>query len=167
MFVIIAQGDGNYGSAMMTTSFTRERLIELFKDEEQFTEALDGGDEMFFVRLHSGEPCTTIIIRERWTGYAQPNPVLISDSGHGVLDLSTLADIETQLATAANPPVDTSNKFLVGVQGGSIRILKPITGAIPKADAINLAANIVALAEAEMGEEGGEFHKILEALKEL
>jgi hypothetical protein len=41
--------------------------------------------------------------------------------------------------------IDTTNKFLVGVQGDCIVFLRPVPRSIPKEDALLLAAYIVAL----------------------
>lgn len=43
--------------------------------------------------------------------------------------------------------LDTSNKFMVGVSGAHIVMLRPPRGSITKDDALNLAAWLVALAD--------------------
>ena len=55
---------------------------------------------------------------------------------------------------------DTSNKFMVGVSGAHIVMLRPPRGSITKEDALNLAAWLVALAD-----EGDKFPAQLEAVQ--
>lgn len=57
--------------------------------------------------------------------------------------------------------IDTFNKFMVGMRSGHICIAAPPIGGIPRADALLLAAYIVALAD-PMGE---EFQQVLEAVQ--
>lgn len=59
--------------------------------------------------------------------------------------------------------MDTSNKYMVGVQGGNIVIMNPPRGPISKADALMLAATIVSLADYSDGET--EFRAALAALQ--
>lgn len=58
-------------------------------------------------------------------------------------------------------PIETANKFLVALQGDSVRIMRPPVGLINKADALALAGWLVALAE----EEEGQFSAVLEAIQ--
>lgn len=61
---------------------------------------------------------------------------------------------------AAQPkPIDTANRFLVGIQGGDIVVMLPPKGPISKKHALNLAAHLVAMAD-----DNDEFPKILEAV---
>ena len=56
--------------------------------------------------------------------------------------------------------MDTANKFMVGVRGDEIIILKPITGPLTKEQALNLAAHLVALAD-----DDGKFTELLSAVQ--
>lgn len=56
-------------------------------------------------------------------------------------------------------PIDTTNRFLVGVQGEQIAILK-LGRSMSKDDALNLAAYLVALAD-----DDGTFPSILAAVQ--
>ena len=60
--------------------------------------------------------------------------------------------------------VDTSNKFMVGIGEEDVVFMKPLPPRIPKSDALNLAAYIVALADPDTGNEDGEFDKLLTAI---
>lgn len=60
--------------------------------------------------------------------------------------------------------IDTSNKFFVGVMGDNIQMMKPVPQSITKADALNLAAWIVALADDSCGEPDGTFDKLFKAI---
>lgn len=61
---------------------------------------------------------------------------------------------------AAQPkPIDTANRFLVGIKGDRIVVMLPPTGPIMKPYALNLAAHLVAMAD-----DNDEFPKILEAV---
>ena len=55
---------------------------------------------------------------------------------------------------------DATNRFLVGVQGDYIRVLAQLPPMMTKADALNLAAHLVALAD-----DHNEFPKLLEAVQ--
>lgn len=55
--------------------------------------------------------------------------------------------------------MDTENKFMVGVQGDFIRVLKPVPPMLTKAQALNLAAYLVALAN-----DDGSFDAVLVAV---
>lgn len=58
--------------------------------------------------------------------------------------------------------IDTTNKFMVSMyMSGDLLIQLPPPRIIPPADALNLAAWLVALAE----KEDGEFAKILDAVR--
>lgn len=56
--------------------------------------------------------------------------------------------------------IDTSNKYMVGMQGNGIAIMFPPRGPIHRDEALTLAAWLVALAD-----HGGQFGKILEAVQ--
>ncbi len=58
-------------------------------------------------------------------------------------------------------PIDTANKFMVGLQGDHLAVLRPPLGLITKADALNLAAYLVMLAE----DSPGRFKAVLEAVQ--
>ncbi len=62
-------------------------------------------------------------------------------------------------------PIDTMNKFFVGVQGDNVVFLRPIPQKISKADALLLAAWIVALADDSPSEADEEFKAVLDAVK--
>jgi hypothetical protein len=57
--------------------------------------------------------------------------------------------------------IDTRNRFLVGGQGDDVVIMLPVSGRIRRADALNLAAWIVAIADPL----DDAFSKILEAVR--
>lgn len=62
-----------------------------------------------------------------------------------------------------------SNKYMMGVMVGggeenAVVAHRPIPQKMSKREALELAAWIVCLADDSMGEEGGEFHQILEEL---
>lgn len=59
--------------------------------------------------------------------------------------------------------IDTFNKFLVGMraQEPNILIQRPVLGPITKADALNLAAYLVSLADPD----GERFAKVLKAVQ--
>ena len=57
------------------------------------------------------------------------------------------------------------NDFLVGVQGGeTIVILRPVPQQITKAQALNLAAWLVVLADDRAGDSGGKFDAAMQAV---
>lgn len=58
-------------------------------------------------------------------------------------------------------PFDTANRFMVGGLGDGFIIMRPPTGKLTKAEALNLAAYLVALAE----EDAGEFQQVLDAVQ--
>jgi hypothetical protein len=61
------------------------------------------------------------------------------------------------------PEIDKVNRFLVGVQGDQIRVMIPVHNApLTKAEAINLAAYLVALADPA----GEKFPALLRAVKD-
>ena len=56
--------------------------------------------------------------------------------------------------------LETGNKYMVGVSGGRIVMLRPPRGSFSNEDALNLAAWLVALADLD-----GKFPAILEAVQ--
>ena len=57
--------------------------------------------------------------------------------------------------------MSTENKFFVGLKGEQIIIMRlPINGVMSKSDALNLAANLVAIAD-----DHDQFPGLLEAIK--
>ncbi len=56
--------------------------------------------------------------------------------------------------------LDTGNKYMVGVSGAQIVMLRPPRGTITKSDALNLAAWLVALSD-----DNDKFPAILEAVQ--
>jgi hypothetical protein len=63
----------------------------------------------------------------------------------------------------ADAQIDTTNRFMVGLIGEKFQILnlRALRGPITKADAFNLAAYLVAMAE----EDAGEFQRVLDAVQ--
>lgn len=57
------------------------------------------------------------------------------------------------------PEIDTMNRFMVGIQGGNIIVMRPPIAPISKADALILAAHLVAMAD-----DRDEFPAILAAV---
>ena len=60
-------------------------------------------------------------------------------------------------------PIETLNKFLVGVRGDEIVIMNPPRTLISKEDALLLAAYLVAMADTSEGHE--QFERVLEAVE--
>jgi hypothetical protein len=60
-------------------------------------------------------------------------------------------------------PIDTMNKFLVGVIGDDVMLMKPPIGRITKQDALLLAAWLVAMADMT----NTEFPKYLKAVQSI
>jgi len=58
------------------------------------------------------------------------------------------------------PDIDTSNKFLVGVNGDSILFMRPVPPRLTYDDALLLAAYLVALADRD-----DKFQAVLEAVQ--
>lgn len=56
--------------------------------------------------------------------------------------------------------IDTTNKFMVGLQGDQLVVMRPIQR-LSTDDALNLAAYLVAMAE----EKDGDFARVLEAIQ--
>lgn len=66
------------------------------------------------------------------------------------------------MATIEGEAIDTMNKFMVGVQGDSIVMLRPPRGAISKKDALVFAAWIATLAD----DDGLSFDAALKAVQD-
>lgn len=66
------------------------------------------------------------------------------------------------MATIEGEAIDTSNKFMVGVQGNSIVIMMPPPGRISKRDALVFAAWIATLAD----DDGLSFDAALKAVQD-
>jgi hypothetical protein len=66
----------------------------------------------------------------------------------------------------AKRPIETFNKYLIGVVGDDITVMQSIPHRISKADALLLAAWLVALAD-DTGEDGttSSFMDVLEAVQ--
>lgn len=64
------------------------------------------------------------------------------------------------MATTEGEEIDTSNKFMVGVQGGDIVIMRPVSR-MSKRDALVFAATIATLAD----DDGLGFDAALEAVQ--
>jgi hypothetical protein len=59
------------------------------------------------------------------------------------------------------------NKYMMGVQvPGKIVVMRPLPTLMSKRDALEIAAYLVALADDDMGAEGGEFQQILDEVLE-
>jgi hypothetical protein len=55
------------------------------------------------------------------------------------------------------------NKYMMGVQApDKIVVLRPLPTLMSKREALEVAAYIVALADPDMGAEGGEFQQVLD-----
>jgi hypothetical protein len=63
--------------------------------------------------------------------------------------------------TVADEEIDTTNLFMVALMGDKLLIANPPRSPITEAEALNLAAYLVAMAETE----GGQFQKVLEAVQ--
>ena len=66
------------------------------------------------------------------------------------------------MATIEGEAIDTSNKFVVGVQGNSIVIMMPPPGRISKREALEFAAWIATLAD----DDGLRFDAALKAVQD-
>jgi len=62
-----------------------------------------------------------------------------------------------------NGDLDSSNQFLVGAAGPCVVVLNPPTSGITRTQALNLAAWLVAIADA-LDDEGPSFEQVLRAV---
>ena len=63
--------------------------------------------------------------------------------------------------------VDTSNRFMVAVQGGQLVTMRAVPQRLNKSEAMNLAAWLAVLADDEFADEGGQFQELLSAIRNL
>ena len=98
MIVLIAQGGGFYGCALMTLEMgvgeAQERLAKLG------WEATVDPDGSFTIEPEENpfsDGQTIVTVRE-WRGQPQPDPVVVLDTGHACEDLVALIHIQKTLA---------------------------------------------------------------------
>lgn len=94
MFVVIAQGDGFYGSAFFTTDADlmtiRMALSKIGVTSGQQGNALTTG-------LTAAFPPDTVLSVRTWAGQAQLRPVVLVDSGNAEADLRILERVLSEL----------------------------------------------------------------------
>ena len=70
-------------------------------------------------------------------------------------------------AAQAPPPLDTTNRFQIGLLSDSrIKVLRLLPSSLTVDDALNLAAYLVALADPDAGKENSRFSNLLKAIRE-
>jgi hypothetical protein len=114
-------------------------------------------NELLFV-LRDKDPCMAGTIRY-WARMRMELGLNTSGDSKIKEAVTLAAEVERVQEERGRP--DTTNYFAVGVQGETIRVLRTGTlTALTKAEALNLAAHLVALAD-----DKDEFDKLLEAVQ--
>lgn len=92
MFVFIAQGGGFYGTAFLTT----DKSFPLIKSRLSGANLDCHFDDPNRAGSIHFRPDTLVLVRP-WDGNAQPDPVVLFDSGHAKQDLDALNQVQNLL----------------------------------------------------------------------
>lgn len=94
--ILIAQGEGFYGCAIVTTELSWEHLVLGLLSKRWDVIPILGADQRLQQLTIETKPDCLVVIKE-FDGEAQPRPVLIFDTGHSDLDVAMLQGIAMQV----------------------------------------------------------------------